>query len=244
MPRAQRVIIPDLPHHITQRGNYRQQVFYREADRTLYLQLLKEYSRHYGVAIQAYCLMRNHVHLIATPHDRKGLSRLLQRLHSEYARNLHCRLRRVGHLWQARYGSVAMDEEHLWAAMVYVEQNPPRAGLVSDSWDWKWSSARAHLSDDDQGWLDLLQWRKQFQPESWKRCLTLGLADAMLVERIREGTRFGWPLGSDSFLDEIEQLHGLRTRRSRPGRKPAQRSDSVSMVSASSGASAASQFGS
>ncbi len=231
MPRPPRVVIPGLPHHVTQRGNYRQQVFYREADRKLYLQMLREYSRHYGVAIQAYCLMGNHVHLIATPHDERGLARLLQRLHSEYARALHCRLRRVGHLWQARYGSVAMDEEHLWAAMVYVERNPSRARLVEEPWEWRWSSARAHLADEDEGWLDLLPWRERFTPESWKRCLQLGLADAILVERIREATRFGWPLGSESFLDELEQTHGRQVRRSRPGPKSARQSRSASETS-------------
>jgi len=123
MPRPPRLILPGLPHHITQRGNYRQQVFFRDEDRQLYLDMLKEYSRHYGAAIQAFCLMTNHVHLLVTPHDRDGLPRLLQRLHSEYARALHARLRRAGHLWQARYGSVVLDEKHFWSAMAYVQNS-------------------------------------------------------------------------------------------------------------------------
>jgi putative transposase len=158
MPRRPRVVIPGFAHHVTQRGNYKQKVFYREQDRKLYLEMLKEYSRHYGVAVQAYCLMDNHVHLILTPHDATGMSRLLQRLHSEYARALHVRLRRVGHLWQARYGSTVMDEKHLWAAMVYVEQNRLRAGLVSTAGDWRWCSAQAHLTGNDQGWMDFVDW--------------------------------------------------------------------------------------
>jgi putative transposase len=220
MPRLPRIILPDVPHHVTQRGNYRQKVFYCDQDRKLYLELLKRYSRSYGVSIQAYCLMGNHVHLIVTPHDKTGLARLFQRLHSEYARGLHERIGRVGHLWQARYASAAMDEQHLWQAMVYVEQNPVRAGLVESAEQWRWSSARAHLRGEDGGWLDLVGWRRRFDGKTWKRCLQLGLADAMLLERIRESTRFGWPLAADAFLDGLEQRHGLRLRPARRGRRP------------------------
>ena len=220
MPRPPRVVVPGIPHHVTQRGNYRQKVFYREEDRKLYLEMLREYARHYGVAIHAFCLMGNHVHLVATPHDRQGLARLLQRLHSEYARALHARLRRVGHLWQARYASVAMDEKHLWAAMVYVEQNPVRAGLSTQPWDWRWSTARAHILGADEGWLDFVDWRKHFSPDAWKRSLQLGLADAALIERVREATQCGLPLGSDEFLDWLAREHGVQVRKARPGRSP------------------------
>ena len=98
MPRPPRVVIPGLPHHVTQRGNYRQRVFFRDEDRRLYLHLLRDYSRHYGLSILAWCLMPNHVHLIAVPHRTAALARTLQRLHSEYARALHCRLRRTSRL--------------------------------------------------------------------------------------------------------------------------------------------------
>src|SRR5205814_299259 len=105
------------------------------------------------------------------------LSRLLQRVHSEYARAVHLRLRRVRHLWQARFASVPLDESHFWAAMVYVEQNPARARMVEHPWDWSWSSARAHLENSDEGWLDLAAWRSHHTPTSWTRCLELGIAD-------------------------------------------------------------------
>jgi putative transposase len=216
MARPPRVVIPGHPHHVTQRGNYRQKVFFNEQDRRLYLDWLRRYSRHYGVAVHAFCLMNNHVHLIVTPHDQSGLARLMQRLHSEYARATHLRLCRVGHLWQARYGSVAMDEKHLWAAMVYVEQNPLRAGLVQAAEDWKWSSARAHLAGvcgDDQGWLDFVDWRKRFDADSWKRMLELGLTDGLMIERLRQATRDGHPLGSEDFLERLEHESGRSLRR-------------------------------
>jgi putative transposase len=221
MPRPPRLIVPGLPHHVTQRGNYRQEVFFRDEDRQSYLQMLKEYSREYGIAIQAFCLMSNHVHLVATPQDRDGLPRLLQRLHSGHARALHWRLQRTGHLWQARYGSVVLDECHFWTAMIYVEQNPVRAGLVHAAGDWLWSSAAAHLKNAADVWLDLSAWRLRFNPESWKRCLQLGLADAQTAERLREATRSGWPLGSDDFLDRLEREHHAKVRKAKPGPKVA-----------------------
>ena len=182
--------------------------------------------------------------LIATPHDRTALPRLLQRLHSEYARALHLRLRRVGHLWQARYGSAAMDTKHLWSAMVYVEQNPVRAALVTHPEDWRWSSARAHLDNDDHGWLDFVDWRKQFTVDSWKHNLQLGLADATFLERVREATRHGWPLGSDPFLDQLEREHGTPVRRSRPGPKPMAQTPIDSITSEEPTSLTAAQFGS
>jgi putative transposase len=168
--------------------------------------------------------MSNHVHLIAVPRGPHSLSRMLQRVHSEYARSLHLRLRRVGHLWQARFGSVPLDEPHFWAAMVYVEQNPTRAGMVEYPWDWTWSSAGAHLEDCDQEWLDLSAWRSRHTPATWKRCLELGVADHSVIERIREATANGWPLGNDEFLQRIEGEFQIQPRRGKAGRprKPAQ----------------------
>lgn len=125
MARKPRLVIPDCPHHVTQRGNYRQQVFSTDIEYRLYLCLLEDYSTHYGVSIQAYCLMPNHVHLIATPQNPDGLSRMMRVLNGGYARWLHLRTNRAGHLWQGRYFSQPLDrEEHFWNAMLYIEQNP------------------------------------------------------------------------------------------------------------------------
>ncbi len=234
MPRPPRIIIPGLPHHITQRGNYRQQVFFGDEDYRRYLDSLQDHSRGYGVSILAYCLMPNHVHIICVPDKPTALVRMLQRVHSEYARVLHYRLRRTGHLWQARYGSVVMDEKHLWAGMVYIEQNPSRAGLVDQPWQWRWSSARAHLSEADGGFLDLIEWRTRYTPENWKLCLENGLADGLLVARLRESTQNGWPLGSDEFLDRLERNHHIRVRPKPPGPRPKARKSTVSTASSDS----------
>ena len=194
-----------------------QKYYLEDKDYLFYLRLLREYSRHFGVAVQAYCLMPNHVHLILSPPKANSLGCLMQRLNSDYARTLHLQLGRVGHLWQSRYYSTPMDESHFWHAMVYVEQNPPRAKLVQRCLDWPWSSAGAHLRGAEDNLLDMNEWRQQYTPESWKNCLELGLQDAMLLQRIRESTGKGWPLGSANFLANLERDLGRSVQRRVPG---------------------------
>ena len=155
MPKCNRIVIPDLPHHICHRGNLGQDVFFLDSDRTLYLGLLNEHSQVHRVTIQAYCLMSNHVHVIATPQDSSGLHRTFQRVQGDYARALHTRLNRRGNLWHGRFRSAAMDEDYFWAAMVYVEQNPVRAGIVTAAEAWTWSSARAHAEEHPDPMLEL-----------------------------------------------------------------------------------------
>jgi putative transposase len=147
--------------------------------------------------------MPNHVHLVAVPQRPDSFARTFRRVHSEYARAIHMRLRRVGHLWQARYGSTPMDEKHFWAAMLYVEQNPLRARLVEQAGQWRWSSAQAHLSGEDAGLLDLVPWRARHTPETWKLYLDKGLLDAALIERIRDATERGHPLGDEAFVKRV-----------------------------------------
>ena len=127
----------------------------------------------------------------------------MQRIDSEYARALHLHLRRVGHLWQARFHSVAMDDQHFRAGMVYVERNPLRAGLVEKVEDWRWSSARAHLGLADPGLLDLVGWRREFDVSRWKRYLEAGLNEAYWEDRIREATLSGKPVGTEEFVESV-----------------------------------------
>jgi putative transposase len=148
VPRRPRVIIPGVPHHITQRGNNRQQVFYCDHDRTLYLDLLTRHARQYGTRILSYCLMTNHVHVVAVPQRDHSLARTCGRAHAEYAAALNHAERRSGHLWQNRFFSCPLDGAHLESAMRYVELNPVRAGLIAVPWAWPWSSARAHCSKE------------------------------------------------------------------------------------------------
>ena len=139
---------------MTQRGNRREKVFFGEDDYALYRDLLSEACRREGVAVWAYCLMPNHVHLILTPRTGEGLGRALGKAHRRYSAFVNARMRVTGHLFQARFSSVVMDEDHLMAAARYVALNPVWAGLVARPEDWRWSSVGAHLAGRDDGLVE------------------------------------------------------------------------------------------
>ncbi|MBN1825577.1 MAG: transposase [Candidatus Eisenbacteria bacterium] len=144
MPKYARLVLPGVPHHVTQRGNRRVAVFADEKDHRLYLDLLQIYSSRNGLDILAYCLMPNHVHLVAVPREPHSLGRALRDTHRLYARKYNKRYDHAGHLWQGRFFSTPLDDHHFWAAIRYVERNPVRAGMVGRAEDYPWSSARAH----------------------------------------------------------------------------------------------------
>ena len=151
MARIARVVVPGMPHHITQRGNRRQQTFFLESDYALYLDLMADWCRHCKVEIWSYCLMPNHVHLVAVPKSADGLRRAIGEAHRRYTRHVNFREGWRGHLWQGRFASFVMDEAYLLAAARYIERNPLRARLVSKPGDYAWSSAGAHLKGKDDG---------------------------------------------------------------------------------------------
>jgi putative transposase len=217
MPRPKRPVAPGFPHHITQRGNYQQRTFLRNEDASLYMDLLKQHTRTCGISVQGYCLMPNHVHLILTPFDTGGLGHAMQLIQSEFSRAVNLKMNRRGHLWQGRYHSVPLDEEHFWNALVYVELNPVRANLCPDATRWPWSSATAHCEESDWGFLDLSMWLRRYSGDDWKLVLERGLEDAALVKRIREATLRNWPLGNEGFLRELELRCGIKARPGKPG---------------------------
>jgi putative transposase len=145
MARQARLVVPGLPHHVTQRGNQGQRVFFDDRQYDWYLRLVAEAARQSEVEIWAYCLMPNHVHFIVAPGREDGLRRAFAGPHKRYAAAVNQRRGVSGHLWQGRFASYVMDERHLMAAVRYVELNPVRAGLARRAQDWRWSSARAHL---------------------------------------------------------------------------------------------------
>ena len=144
MARLARVVVPELPHHVTQRGNRRQQTFFCDDDYRRYLDLMRQWCTQYQVQIWAYCLMPNHVHLILVPPSEDGLARAVGEAHRRYTRHVNFREGWRGHLWQGRFASFVMDEAYLLAATRYVERNPVRARLVDRAADWPWSSAGVH----------------------------------------------------------------------------------------------------
>ncbi len=203
MPRLARVVAVGLPHHITQRGNYRQRVFCSESDRITYLGLISEYCKPARLRLIGYCLMTNHVHLIAVPEREDSLARGLGQAHCRYAHCVNARQRSTGHLWQNRFYSTVMDEAHLLSAMRYVERNPVRAGMVADAAEYHWSSAIAHLTGlDETGSLDLPYWAARVSREEWRGELGVPEEPEELAA-IRTQTTTGRPLGSKDFVAEL-----------------------------------------
>ncbi|MDK1022419.1 MAG: transposase, partial [Candidatus Hydrogenedentes bacterium] len=139
-----RIVVPGFPHHVTQRGNRRADIFESDAVRGAYLRFLKTYCAKRGVSVWAYCLMTNHVHLVVVPQEGASLGTALHDTHTVYAMYFNSRTGFSGHVWQGRFFSCPLDESHHWAAVRYIEQNPVRAGIVDRAEDYPWSSAAAH----------------------------------------------------------------------------------------------------
>ncbi len=200
MPRTARIVLPGVPHHITQRGNHRQQVFFDDHDRIVYLASLRENARAHGMRILAYCLMPNHVHIVGIPTHEDSLAKAVGQTHYQYTGHLHARLKTHGHLWQSRFYSCPMDEPHTLSALGYVELNPVRAGLVRDAWDYVWSSAKAHCySHAESTLLNLKRWRSHFTAVEWRESLRLAADDIAFANKIRVYTHKGRPLGDRAF---------------------------------------------
>lgn len=164
MPRLARTVCAELPHHITQRGNRREDVFFTDQDRQTYLDWLKDYAEKHKVDILAYCLMTNHIQLVAAPSTELGLQQLLKPLHMRYAQRINRTRGWKGHLWQGRYYSSALDEDYFWAAIRYVERNPVRAKMVRQAESYPWSSARGHCGIREDSLLtQKVYWRRQME---------------------------------------------------------------------------------
>ena len=220
MPGSARVVLAGEPHHVTQRGNNREPVFFREEDRQAYLDRLFAYAEGYRMQVLAYCLMTNRIHVVAVPEHESSLAKVFGRLQADYSRVVNFQQRRCGHVWQERFYSCAMDEWHTLQAIAYVEQNPLRAGLVVEAGVYEWSSARVHLcGQDPQGRLDLRLWRKWYTPERWGEVLATSVREKDWAERFREATRRGLPLGSERFVAAVEQDR-KRIMRLRPRGRP------------------------
>jgi putative transposase len=217
MARIARVVAPGLPHHVTQRGNRGQQTFFDDDDYRAYCRLLAEQAARCGTALWAYCLMPNHVHLILVPADEDGLRCAVAEAHRRYTRRINYRNDWRGHLWQERFHSFVMDPELLIAAARYIERNPVRAGLCERAEDWPWSSARAHLSGQDDA-LVAVKPLLDMVPH-WDVLLAEADEDPF-AHRIHAHMRTGRPLGADAFVASLEGRLGRALTRKKPGPKP------------------------
>lgn len=168
------------------------------------------------VAVWAYCLMPNHIHLIAVPKTKERLARAIGEAHRRYTRMINFRENWRGYLWQERFFSYPLDEKHLLAAVQYIELNPVRAGLVKVAWVYPWSSASTHI----QGRDDLLVKVKPMLEivGEWRGFLSTGISDAEM-EILRRHMRTCRPLGSEDFIKTIERELGRILRTQKPGPK-------------------------
>ncbi|HOX37365.1 MAG TPA: transposase [Candidatus Brocadiia bacterium] len=215
MARIARIVAPGLPHHVTQRGARRMKTFFRRADYEDYIALAVEWCAKRGVEVWAYCLMPNHVHLIAAPERADSLARALGEAHRRYSRSVNLRKGWSGYLWQYRFASFPLDEAHLCAAARHVELNPVRAGLVKRAEDYEWSSARAHATGRDDA-LVKTQRLLDIWPR-WGEVLAAGLTDAE-AECLRLHERTGRPLGNEGFVAGLESRLDRRLAPGKPGR--------------------------
>ena len=154
MPRRPRFDQPGLPQHVIQRGNNRSACFFADDDYGRYLGWLKQAAGDHGVAIHAYVLMTNHVHMLATPARPGGLATMMQSLGRRYVRHVNGVYHRSGTLWEGRYKAGPVDSEtYLLRVYRYIELNPVRAGMVTHPGEYRWSSYAINCGDKAGDWL-------------------------------------------------------------------------------------------
>jgi putative transposase len=192
VPRAARIVVPDCAHHVIQRGNRQQLVFFSDNDRRRYLALLAKNCADHSVRCLAWCLMSNHIHLVLVPPSADALRAILSRTHTSYAQRINLREGLSGHLFQGRYASYPMGAAHLAIAVRYIENNPVKAGLVGSAEHWPWSSARAHISGAPDGLTDL---EHAFPVTNWRAYLADGVEANERDDELEAAMRSGRPLG-------------------------------------------------
>ena len=220
MARLARLVIPGLPHHVTQRGNRREPVFFEDDDYRAYLALIAGAAKASATEIWAYCLMPNHVHFIMAPTAEDGLRRTFAEAHRRYTGRINARFGWSGHLWQGRFASVVMDERHFFAAARYVPMNPVRAGLVRRAADWRWSSVHAHLAGRDDGVVTVTPVLER--ADDFAAFLNED-EDAPAIEALRLAKSTGRPVGAADWIARLEADTGRPLAPERRGPKPSTR---------------------
>ena len=219
MPRRPRFVCEGEGHHVTQRGNYQQNIFENNEDFRKYSYLIAEYAPKYDITIWAYCLMNNHVHFVVTPKTKVKFSLFFNVVHMRYSQYKNLNKKKKGHLWQGRFFSSVLDERYLLSTVRYVEQNPVRARMVNKAWDYVWSSARAHVNQDKGDIIKIgsgSRILKMSGKASWNKYLEE--YDKEENEIIRNKTLKGGVLGGEEFIDALECKTGIILRSRKVGR--------------------------
>ena len=215
MARMKRIVVPGYPHHVVQRGVRSMDVFFMETDRIAYTNFLKEQSARFGLTILAYCLMTNHIHLLAVPEKEDSFAKAVGEAHRQYTRMINFRENVRGFLFQGRFSSCPVyTDQHLFTAVRYIEQNPVKAKIVKHPWEYKWSSAGFHCGET--GHDPLVKPSSLFSNISdWKGFLSKTDDQEMVLE---EKTRTGRPFGPDRFYAVVERVTGINPMPGMPGR--------------------------
>ena len=224
MPRPARLNIPDIPQHITQRGNNRQACFYSNTDYRLYLDLLHEACRTHDCSLHAYVLMTNHVHLLMTPSTPEGVSMVIRDLGRDYVRTINKTYRRSGTLWEGRFKSSLVDKARYYLTCHrYIELNPVRAGMVSHPADYPWSSFRYHAMGEADALITPHDcWLNLGKDDQARRAAYRALFNERMtssdIDSIRQSINTGLPTGNDRFRREIEQALSVKLGQGKRGR--------------------------
>lgn len=225
MPRTRRIVVPDYPHHIVQRGHNREAVFASAADYRAYLETLAEFREALSLKVYGYCLMTNHVHLIVDPgHDAEAVSVLMNRLAARHTRRVNGMTGRTGTAWEGRFKcSPIGSDRYLMACARYVDLNPVRAGIVRNPQDYRWSSYRAKIGLVECDWLDAdpgftaLSDTLQRRRERYRE-FVLQEVNVIELEAIRMAVRRNQLTGSDEFVERIKESTGRHVPSRAPGR--------------------------
>ena len=218
MARLARVVVPGLPHLVTQRGNRGGQVFFEAGDYALYKDLLRQAAQQAESEIWSYCLLPTHVHLIVVPSHEDGLRRTFAEAHRRYTVYVNTRMRTTGHLWQGRFSSVVMDETYLEHAVRHVALAPVRAKLVNWTAEWPWSSVTAHLSLQPDGLVHTKPVMERYG--DFARFLDARVDDAEAIRAMRQSESTGRPLGGEAWLKTLEKSTARTLRPQKRGPKP------------------------
>lgn len=224
MPRKPRFVLPGVPLHVVQRGNNRDPIFFDESDYAAYLKWLKEAAERYGCAVHAYVLMTNHVHVLVTPSDSDGVSRMMQYLGRKYVPYINHTYGTTGTLWEGRFKASLIDaEDYLFSCMRYIELNPVRAAMVKSPAHYRWSSYRANAQGKEDALITpharyvALGRTAEARCEAYRALFKSSLGDAELND-LRAAWQTGTPLGNERFKEKVETKLGVRVGYATRGR--------------------------
>jgi len=226
MPRTARIVLPNTPHHVFQRGHDKQPVFFEEEDYEFYLCILQKWTGEFGVKVYGYCLMTNHVHFVLDPgSDLNSLAKAMKRVSGRYTRRINRLHDRSGTLWESRYKSSPIQtSEYMLACCRYVDLNPVSAGMVVHPGEYHWSSFGQKTRESTNAWINLddcyigLGKTVDERMRSYAKFVTEGIPASGEIDLIRRALDSGQLTGNDRFVDEVEKTTGKRIERRRPGR--------------------------